>query len=73
MIGPVMNALLCLAVAGEPAASKEIHQLLADQVAAWNEMNLRWIDQNLGSFKGRAVRDDWISQSKKLATGWRPR
>jgi NADH-quinone oxidoreductase subunit E len=43
-----------------------------DQIAAWTEMNLKWVDQNLGSFKGRAVRDDWIGQSKKLATGWRP-
>jgi NADH-quinone oxidoreductase subunit E len=42
------------------------------QIAAWNEMNLRWIDQNLGAFKGRAVRDKWIEQSAKLATGWRP-
>ena len=43
-----------------------------DQIAGWTEMNLKWVDQNLGSFKGRAVRDDWIGQSKKLATGWRP-
>jgi NADH-quinone oxidoreductase subunit E len=43
-----------------------------DQIAAWNDMNLRWVDQNLGSFRGRAVRDDWIGQSKKLAAGWRP-
>jgi NADH-quinone oxidoreductase subunit E len=43
-----------------------------DQIAAWTEMNLRWVDQNLGTFKGRAVRDNWIEQAKKLATGWRP-
>lgn len=43
-----------------------------DQIAAWNEMNLKWVDQNLGSFRGRAVRDKWIEQSAKLATGWRP-
>jgi NADH-quinone oxidoreductase subunit E len=42
------------------------------QIASWNEMNLRWIDQNLGAFKGRAVRDKWIEQAAKLATGWRP-
>jgi NADH-quinone oxidoreductase subunit E len=42
------------------------------QIAAWNEMNLRWVDQNLGAFKGRAVRDKWIEQSARLATGWRP-
>lgn len=43
-----------------------------DQIAAWNEMNLRWVDQNLGTFRGRAVRDKWIEQAAKLATGWRP-
>ncbi|MCZ8106634.1 MAG: NADH-quinone oxidoreductase subunit NuoE [Burkholderiales bacterium] len=42
------------------------------QIAAWNEMNLRWVDQNLGAFRGRAVRDKWIEQAAKLATGWRP-
>ena len=44
-----------------------------DQIADWSDMNLRWVDQNLGSFRGRAVRDDWIGQAKKLATGWRPK
>ncbi len=43
-----------------------------DQIAGWNEMNLRWVDQHLGSFRGRALRDKWIEQSAKLATGWRP-
>ena len=43
-----------------------------DQVATWTEMNLRWVDQNLEGFKGRAGRDKWIEQAKKLATGWRP-
>jgi NADH-quinone oxidoreductase subunit E len=42
------------------------------QIAAWTEMNLRWVDQNLGAFRGRAVRDKWIEQAAKLATGWRP-
>ena len=43
-----------------------------DQIAGWSEMNLRWIDQHLGSFRGRALRDKWIEQSAKLTTGWRP-
>jgi NADH-quinone oxidoreductase subunit E len=42
------------------------------QIAAWTDMNLRWVDQNLGTFKGRAVRDKWIEQAVKLASGWRP-
>ena len=44
-----------------------------DQIADWSPMNLRWVDQNLGSFRGRAVRDDWVGQAKKLAAGWRPK
>lgn len=43
-----------------------------DQIAVWTPENLAWVDQNLDGFKGRAQRDDWISQAKKLATGWRP-
>lgn len=42
------------------------------QIASWTDENLRWVDQNLGAFKGRAVRDKWVEQSKKLAAGWRP-
>ncbi|MGL4727841.1 MAG: NADH-quinone oxidoreductase subunit NuoE, partial [Bosea sp. (in: a-proteobacteria)] len=43
-----------------------------DQIAAWSKKNLAWVDENLEGFYGRAERDDWIGQSKKLAKGWRP-
>jgi len=43
-----------------------------DQIASWTAKELAWVDERLEGFKGRAKRDDWISQSKKLATGWRP-
>jgi NADH-quinone oxidoreductase subunit E len=43
-----------------------------DQVAGWSDENLRWVDRRLEGFKGRARRDDWIGQAKKLASGWRP-
>jgi NADH-quinone oxidoreductase subunit E len=43
-----------------------------DQIAVWTPENLAWVDQNLQGFRGRARRDDWIGQAKKLATGWRP-
>ncbi len=43
-----------------------------DQIAAWGEKELAWVDENLEGFKGRASRDQWIDQSRKLATGWRP-
>jgi NADH-quinone oxidoreductase subunit E len=43
-----------------------------DQIASWKVEELAWVDARLTGFKGRATRDDWISQAKKLATGWRP-
>ena len=43
-----------------------------DQIAAWTPKELAWVDANLEGFKGRAVRDGWVEQSKKLASGWRP-
>jgi NADH-quinone oxidoreductase subunit E len=43
-----------------------------DQIAAWTAKELAWVDARLEGFKGRARRDDWVKQSKKLATGWRP-
>lgn len=36
------------------------------QVASLTEANLAWIDDNLSTFKGRSVRDDWIGQASKL-------
>jgi predicted flap endonuclease-1-like 5' DNA nuclease len=61
-VGPKLEAML-----------NEMGVYRFDQIASWNEMNLRWVDQNLKAFKGRAVRDRWIDQSKKLAEGWRPK
>ena len=43
-----------------------------DQIAYWTEKDIAWIDSKVGAFAGRASRDNWIDQSKKLATGWRP-
>ncbi|MFJ5367611.1 NADH-quinone oxidoreductase subunit NuoE [Bosea sp. CER48] len=43
-----------------------------EQIAKWTPAELAWVDARLTGFKGRAERDDWIAQSKKLATGWRP-
>ena len=40
-----------------------------DQVAAWSEAELAWVDANLEGFKGRASRDDWAGQAKALASG----
>ena len=43
-----------------------------DQIASWTPKELKWVDTNLNGFKGRASRDEWVKQAKKLATGWRP-
>jgi NADH-quinone oxidoreductase subunit E len=43
-----------------------------DQIAAWTAKELAWVDKRLEGFSGRAQRDEWVAQSKKLAAGWRP-
>lgn len=42
------------------------------QIAKWTDKEIAWVDTRLGEFAGRAVRDKWVDQCKKLATGWRP-
>ncbi|MDF0544764.1 hypothetical protein PX699_20655 [Sphingobium sp. H39-3-25] len=39
------------------------------QIAAWSDADLAAIDEKLGNFKGRPVRDQWIDQAKLLAAG----
>ena len=38
-----------------------------DQIAAWTPAEAAWVDSNLEGFKGRASRDEWIKQARKLA------
>ncbi|MDO5704324.1 MAG: fused NADH-quinone oxidoreductase subunit E/endonuclease, partial [Paracoccus sp. (in: a-proteobacteria)] len=40
-----------------------------DQIAAWGDEELVWVDENLEGFKGRASRDKWIAQARILANG----
>lgn len=40
-----------------------------DQIAAWSEDDLTWIDQQLEKFGTEASRAQWISQAKILAAG----
>lgn len=40
-----------------------------DQIAGWSEAEIAWVDENLASFKGRATRDNWVDQAKKLTHG----
>lgn len=39
------------------------------QIAAWSEADVERVDAELGRFKGRITRDQWIEQAKLLAQG----
>ena len=38
-----------------------------DQIAAWSDEDLDRLDEALDAFPGRARRDDWVGQAKKLS------
>ena len=40
-----------------------------DQIAAWSDDDVARIDAQLGTFKGRITRDQWIEQARLLAAG----
>ena len=40
-----------------------------DQIAAWTEADVARVDAQLGAFKGRVQRDQWIEQARLLAAG----
>jgi len=40
-----------------------------DQIAAWTEDEVAWVDANLEGFKGRVTRDSWVDQARQLASG----
>lgn len=39
------------------------------QIAAWTDEDIAGIDAQLGNFKGRITRDNWVEQAKFLSTG----
>ncbi|MBF9152047.1 hypothetical protein [Novosphingobium jiangmenense] len=39
------------------------------QIAAWTDEDIAKIDAQLGTFAGRAKRDNWVEQAKLLASG----
>ncbi|MEM1345605.1 MAG: NADH:ubiquinone oxidoreductase [Pseudomonadota bacterium] len=43
-----------------------------DQIAAWTEAEVAWVDSNLEGFSGRVTRDDWVAQAKRLANDSAP-
>jgi predicted flap endonuclease-1-like 5' DNA nuclease len=40
-----------------------------DQIAAWTDDEVAWVDESLEGFKGRCTRDDWVGQARLLAGG----
>jgi predicted flap endonuclease-1-like 5' DNA nuclease len=40
-----------------------------DQIATWTEADVARIDAQLGTFKGRVTRDQWVEQARLLAAG----
>lgn len=38
-----------------------------DQIAAWTQDEIDWVDSNLEGFSGRVTRDDWVNQARELA------
>lgn len=40
-----------------------------DQIAAWTEDEIAWVNANLTGFTGRVTRDNWVEQAKLLAEG----
>jgi NADH-quinone oxidoreductase subunit E len=52
-----------------PRLEKVLHSMGVfhfDQISRWTENDLALVDKHLGDFAGRAVRDKWIEQSRKL-------
>lgn len=37
-----------------------------DQIAAWTDDEISWVDQNLEGFKGRVSRDRWVPQARAV-------
>jgi len=57
-VGPKLNTLL-----------NSLGVSRFDQIAAWGESEIANVDQHLGTFRGRIVRDSWVEQAGLLAKG----
>ena len=40
-----------------------------DQIAGWSDADVARVDAQLGAFKGRVTRDQWVEQARLLAAG----
>lgn len=43
-----------------------------DQIAGWSAAELAWVDEQVQGVRGRATRDDWVGQAKRLAPSAAP-
>jgi NADH-quinone oxidoreductase subunit E len=43
-----------------------------DQIAAWTDDEVAWVDQNLEGFHGRVIRDKWVEQARALVADAAP-
>lgn len=53
-----------------PKLEKLLHSLgfyHFDQIAAWTDDEVAWVDDNLEGFKGRVTRDEWIAQARDFS------
>lgn len=57
-VGPKMNTML-----------NEMGFYHFDQIAAWTDKEVGWVDDNLKGFKGRVTRDEWVRQARALSKG----
>jgi predicted flap endonuclease-1-like 5' DNA nuclease len=57
-IGPKLNAVL-----------NDIGVFRFDQIAAWTDEEIERVDNHLGAFRGRIVRDAWVEQADLLSKG----
>ncbi|MGL4309382.1 MAG: NADH-quinone oxidoreductase subunit E [Paracoccaceae bacterium] len=39
-----------------------------DQIAAWTDEEIAWVDENLEGFKGRVTRENWVPQARVVVT-----
>jgi NADH-quinone oxidoreductase subunit E len=54
-VGPALEALL-----------HELGVYHFDQIAAWSDREVAWVDHHLEGFNGRIVRDEWVAQAKAI-------
>ncbi len=56
---------------GPKAASRlaELGVTRFEQIASWNDTEVEAIDAQMGTFKGRILRDRWVEQAKLLSAG----